>query len=92
MTYTIDDPITAPLATAVEVTIDLGNGQKRCCFFATPQLLASIGDFVDGTHVRVHPGVSHMIVVSEINEAIIDKVLRRLAAEGQLEAHSLPLI
>ena len=46
--YTIDDPITDPLTCGVEVTIDLG-GQKRWLFFTTPQLLASVGDFVEGT-------------------------------------------
>ena len=90
--YTIDDPITEPLTGAVEVTIDFGDDGKRWCSFATPQVLASVGDWVDGTRVRVHHGAPHMIVVSELNEEIIDRVLRRLHAEGQLEAHTTPLI
>ena len=89
--YKIDDPIDEPLAGGVEVTIDFGSGHKRWCFFATPQLLASVGDWVDGTQVRVHLGVSHMIIVSDLNEEIIDRVLRKLHAEGQLETHTTPL-
>ena len=90
--YTIDDPIEEPLTGAVEVTIDFGDGGKRWCFFATPQVLASVGDWVEGTRVRVHLGVPHMIVVCELNEEIIDRVLRQLYAEGQLEAHTTPLV
>ena len=36
-------------------------------------------------------GVSHMIVVSELDEDIIDRVLRQLYAEARLEAHTIPL-
>jgi hypothetical protein len=88
--YTIDDPIIDPLTCSVEVTIDFG-GRKRWLFFATPQLLASVGDFLDGTSVRLHLGELHMIVVSELNEAVIDKVLRQLNARGELERRTLSL-
>jgi hypothetical protein len=74
----------------VEVTIDFG-GSKRWLFFATPQLLASTGDWVPGTRVRLHLGEQHMVVVSELSEAIIDKVLRQLHAAGELENRTLPL-
>jgi hypothetical protein len=33
-----------------------------------------------------------MIVVSELNEGIVDRVLRQLYAEGQLEALTIPLV
>ncbi len=89
--YKIDDSIEEPLTHAIEVTVDL-NGEKRWCFFATPQLLASVGDWVDGTQVRIHLGVPHMIVVSELNEEIIDRVLHRLYNERLLEMHTTPLI
>ena len=88
--YTIDDPITNPLTSSVEVTIDL-EGQKRWLFFATPELLASAGDLVEDTQVRCHLGERHMIVVSELNEAIIHKILRSLHASGELLGRSLPL-
>jgi hypothetical protein len=88
--YTIDDPITDPLTSSVEVTIEI-DGQKRWLFFTTPELLASVGDFVEGTQARFHLGERHMIVVSELSEIIIDKVLRSLHASEELLSRTLPL-
>lgn len=90
LNYTIDDPIEDPLSCSVEVTIDLGHC-KRWLFFATPSLLASVGDYVDGTNVRMHLGEKHMIVVSELNPEIIAKVLKQLELSGELEERTLPL-
>jgi hypothetical protein len=88
--HTIDDPITDPLISSVEVTIDL-EGQRRWLLFNTPHLLASVGDYVEGTQVRLHLGERHMIVVSELSETIIDQVLRSLHASGELLSRTLPL-
>ena len=88
--YTIDDPITDPLTCSVEVTIDFG-GQKRWLFFTTPQLLGSVGDFVEGTRVRLHLGERHMVVVSELSESVIRRVLQQLHANGELAGRTLPL-
>ena len=88
--YTIDDPLELPLTCSVEVTIDLPAG-KRWLFFVTPELLASVGDFVDGTQSRLHLGEKHMIVVSDLSQAVIDSVLRQLADTGELESRTLPL-
>lgn len=88
--YTIDDPIKSPLTCSVSVTLDFGS-EKRWLFFATPQLLASVGDWVEGTEVRRHLGERHMIVVSELNESIIDTVLRSLHDTGELVSRTLPL-
>lgn len=88
--YTIDDPITDPQTCSVEVTVDFGN-RKRWLFFATPQLLASVGDCVPATQVRLHLGERHMVVVGELSVAIIDAVLRQLHATGELEDRTLPL-
>jgi hypothetical protein len=91
LAYTIDDLIADPLSSCVEVTVDFGDGHRRWCFFATPQALAACGDWVEGTRVRLHLGVPHMIIVSELSEGIIDRVLRQLDAEDKLEAHTAPL-
>ncbi|HMP61044.1 MAG TPA: hypothetical protein PKD86_17000 [Gemmatales bacterium] len=88
--YTIDDALDDPLKCSVEVTIDFG-GRKRWLFFATPQLLATVGDYVEGTKVRLHLGELHMIVVSELSAEIIDKVLKQIDEAGELEARTLPL-
>jgi hypothetical protein len=87
--YTIDDPITDPLTHCVEVTLDFG-GQRRWLFFATPSVLATAGDFVEGTRIRLHLGERHMIVVSELNETVIDTVLRHLHDAGELASRTLP--
>jgi hypothetical protein len=92
LSYTIDDPSAEPLTCCVEVTVDFDGGHKRWCFFATPQVLATCGDWIEGTCVRLHLGVPHMIIVSELSEGIIDRVLRRLYTEGQLEAHTAPVL
>ena len=88
--HTIDDPITDPLTSSVEVTIDF-KGQRRWLFFTTPHLLASVGDFVEGTQARLHLGERHMIVVSELSETIIKKVLRSLHNCGELLSRTLPV-
>jgi hypothetical protein len=88
--YTVDDPTPDPLCGCVEVTIDFG-AEKRWLFFATPQWLADVGDFVTGTTVRLHLGERHMVVVSELNEGVIDKVLTELHAAGELLTRTLPL-
>lgn len=89
LSYTIDDEITETPC-SVDVTIDFG-GRKRWLFFVTPSLLASVGNYVNGTRVRVHLGERHMIVVSELSPAIIDAVLQELHADGELESRTLPL-
>lgn len=89
--YTIDDPLVEPLTCGVDVTVDFGGGMRRWCFFTTPRVLDSVGDWVPGTRVRMHLGVSHMIVVNELSEDIIDRVLRYLYTEGLLEAHTVAL-
>lgn len=90
LAYTIDDPIRDPLSDCVEVTVDFG-GRKGWLLFATPQHLAAVGSWVDGTRTPYHLGERHMIVVGLLTEDIIDRVLRRLDADGELESRTLPL-
>jgi hypothetical protein len=88
--YTIDDAIGCPLTISVEVAIDFPEG-KRWLFFATPDLLASVGDFVRGTQIRLHLGERHMVVVSELNPEVIGSVLKQLFDAGELESRTLSL-
>jgi hypothetical protein len=88
--YTIDDPIGIPLRSSVEVTIDFPTG-KRWLFFVTPELLAAVGDFVEGTQSRLHLGERHMIVVTALSSTVIDSVLQQLADAGELESRTVPL-
>ena len=86
----IKDPVNKPDGGAVEVVIRLKDGSERWCFFFDPARLTRVGDWVEGTAVRVHLGVEHMIVVSELSEDIIARVLHQLEAEGELLNHTRP--
>lgn len=89
--YRIDDDLSAADAGAVEVSITLADERRRWCAFMTPAALAACGDFVNGTRVRVHFGESHMIVVTDLTADVIERVLRQLDADGELERRTLPL-
>lgn len=82
--FIIDDDLAMASVGAVEVIVTLADESRRWCFFFTPEGLSACGDWVPGTQVRYHVGVPHMIVVSEINEEIVDKVLRALDLQGEL--------
>ena len=90
LSYTVDDPISLPLQTSVEVTIDFPSG-PRWLFFTTPDLLERVGDTVGNSSVRVHLGEQHMVIVSDISMEIIDSVLRQLSADGELEKRTIAL-
>jgi hypothetical protein len=89
--YRIDDDLAAAGTGAIEVTLTLADEQRRWCFFITPAALATVGDFIEGTAVRFHLGELHMIVVSEVTQDVIERVLRRLETEGELLRRTLPL-
>jgi len=86
--YRIEDRLDRPEEGAVEVVLELSDGQRRWCFFLTPARMSLVGDWVDGTQVRVHLGAEHMIVVSELTPDIVDRVLRELDAKGLLLTHT----
>ena len=85
VSFTIDDDLAAQEAGAVEVTLQLENGERRWCYFMTPAALAACGDFISGTNVRFHYGSSHMIVVAgHLDRSLIERVLRKIDASGEL--------
>jgi len=81
----IKDPIEAHTQRAIEVDIELNNGQKRWCFFLTPQGAASCGDWIEGTKVRFHYGAPHVFFVADISEEIIKKALKHVENQDKLE-------
>jgi hypothetical protein len=89
--YTIDDDLTDAARGAIEVTVVLADERRRWCFFMTPSALAACGEWVQGTQVRLHLGALHMIIVSDLSRDIIERVLRQLDADGELERRTLPL-
>ncbi len=84
--YTIDDNLNG--IGAVEVTVEFFGGEKRWCFFITPESLRAVGDWVPGTEVRHHIGERHMIVLEKISEPLIDIVLNDLDRQGLLMRHT----
>ena len=80
----IKDPLKMAARAAIEVDIKTTNGENRWCFFFTPEGIAACGDFIEGTDVRIHHGASHMIVVSEISEKIIEAALKDIENRGVL--------
>ena len=80
----IKDPLKMAARAAIEVHIKTTNGENRWCFFFTPVGIAACGEFIEGTNVRFHHGASHMIVVSEISEKIIEAALKDIENRGVL--------
>ncbi|NNF57973.1 MAG: hypothetical protein HKN04_06995 [Rhodothermaceae bacterium] len=87
--FRIEDPLDQPSQGAVEVVVTMDDGSERWCCFFDPDRLALVGDLVEGTTVRLHLGVQHMIVVSELSQEIIERVLRQLDGNGELLNHTL---
>ena len=76
---------------AIEVEVVFDSGERRWCYFMTPQALATCGDLLVGTRdVRVHPGVAHMIVCSRLDETIVQSALQQLDQEEELYSHTVP--
>ena len=78
----IVDPIELSKTAAIEVLVTLQNGERRWCFFFTPEGAGACGNWIEGTKVRFHYGASHMIIVSEISEAIVRGALKDIEKQG----------
>jgi len=88
----IEDPIERHKRGAIEVAITTTSGEKRWCFFFTPEGMAACGDWIEGTKVRFHYGCSHMILVSEISESIIESALRDIDKQGEIKLCTIPYV
>lgn len=86
----IEGEITSHKTGAIEVTVITTCGEKRWCFFFTPEGMSACGDFIEGTSVRFHYGSSHMILVSEISKSIIESALMDIDKQGELELCTIP--
>lgn len=73
-----------PPTGAVDAVVELSDGQRRWCFFITPEMLAGLnqGDFDSGRLVMY--GVPHMIVVDAINRNLIEQVLLYIESQNKL--------
>ena len=88
--FSIEDDLATADSGAIEVVFQFG-GERRWCFFMTPSALAASGDWVPGTQVRFHFDSPHMIVVGEVTEDLVGRVLDHLAEEGLLAQCSRPV-
>lgn len=91
VSMTIKETLEYPAESSVEVDVELSNGQKRWCFFVTPDMLKTISQrqWPNGTlHMY---GAPHMIVVSAITEAVIKQALETIDAQNELLSCTLPI-
>ena len=91
VSFEIQDELSAAALGAIEVHLQMSDGSYRWCFFMTPAALTACGNWLTGTNVRIHLGVRHMIVTSEIDENVIRASLEELDQQGQLIEHTLDI-
>ena len=89
--FHLDDPIRPDEDTPIEVTVELSNGERRWCIFATPSALANCGDRIDGTEIPFHYGNRHIIISRELSEDLVGRMLRYIDTQGELLECTLPL-
>lgn len=79
------DPSEDPQTCAVEVELELSNGQRRWCFFVTPDILSQLsGEITVGAERLLSYNAPHMIVVSAINYELIEQTLLYIQSQGEL--------
>ena len=86
--FCLDDPIwdeDANNSASVDVTIKFSNGERRWCYFMTPNALAQSGDWFPDTNTRFHYDFpSYAIFVTEITPEIIQRVLLHMEHDNKL--------
>jgi hypothetical protein len=90
-TFCVDDPIRAEEALPIEVTVELSDGERRWCIFATPSALENCGNWIEGTEVPFHYGNRHIVVAKELSEDLIFRMLQYIDSKGELVECTLPL-
>jgi hypothetical protein len=73
------------------VTVEFDSGERRWCFFCTPESLERFGDFLPDTTTRMHAGSPHMIVLSTVTNETINAAIRELERTGDLFRSTLPV-
>lgn len=89
-TITIENPIPSPLTHAVEVTIELQSGERRWCFFCTPNSLDRFGDLLPDSTIRIHACAPHMIVLSVVTDETIHAAIEWLDKSGDILTATRP--
>ena len=92
---TVDDldDLVEDFLTGVDVVLEFSDGQRRWCFFITPELLSRLGGAEQvGDERLLSYNVPHMIVVSAITREIIDRSLAFIESQGELLDSSMPIV
>ncbi|MEM1094078.1 MAG: hypothetical protein AAGJ10_05705 [Bacteroidota bacterium] len=84
LSFVIEGPIEHPLTHAIEVSVELTNGERRWCCFATPAALTQFGDWISGTQMRIHYGTPHLIILAEVTAATIEMALQHIDKAGDI--------
>jgi hypothetical protein len=69
---------------SVEVEVELSDGQRRWCWFVTPEGLSRLCQLQLGPERLIMYAAPHMVVVSAITEAVINQALRHIDAQNEL--------
>ena len=92
MKFRLTDEIESSSNGSVVVEVDFSHGERRWCLFATPAALAASGDLIDGTQVRMHYSMPHLIIVTELTEAVVTRALHIIEQQGALVSATLPIV
>jgi hypothetical protein len=81
----IDDDLATQATGAIDVTVVFADGERRWCYFMTPEALSYCGDWINGTETRIHYGAAHMIVVAApLTASLIEQALFHIQDEGDI--------
>src|SRR5689334_17939446 len=90
--FTIESDLAIQSTGAIEVIVEMQDGQRRWCYFLTPQALTACGDWINGTRIRIHYAAPYMIVVAApLDEKIIKQALCHIDRDGKLEVCTMPM-
>ena len=90
--FQLDTSLESALEICLEVTVTFSTGEKRWCWVATPAALSRCGDWIEGTTIPFHYGIPHLIIAAEVNEELIERMLRYIDSQGRLLECTLPLV
>src|SRR5258708_12402191 len=78
------DPLENPVGWT-EVEMELSNGQRRWCYFITPELLSQQREeFTFGSARLLSYNAPHMIVVSALSKEMIEQTLKYIKCQVQM--------
>jgi hypothetical protein len=90
-TVTIADDLASAEQRLIEVELHFSDGQRRWCLFAAPAALESSGDYIDGTSIRLHYDMPHLIIAGILDEPTIKQALHQIERNGRIFSCSLAI-